>query len=179
MTPAAPCPCAPASPGRGNSAIFEHGREQSRNSCVHLEKAHKNVGAHVRHLFFHYLRELHEWRVFDTSLFGLCDCSLPEAFEEIRRSETIQRHWMLRTHGFGPVLQWAAASPNEDTLGSLVEIYAIENSLALGPIALRPSQVWVEVFRSGFTPRAAVKLGQPAGQSAVPGSTPLEMAAVR
>ncbi|ATG45650.1 hypothetical protein PhaeoP13_03768 (plasmid) [Phaeobacter piscinae] len=132
----------------------------------------------MRHLFFHYLRELHEWRVFDTSIFGLCDCSLPEALDEIRRSETIQRHWMLRTHEFGPVIPWAAASPNEDTLGSLVEIYAIEDSLALGPIGLRPSQVWVEVFRSGFTPGTAVKLEQPARQPTVPGSTPPEIAAV-
>lgn len=132
----------------------------------------------MRHLFFHYLRELHEWRVFDTSLFGLCGCSLPEALDQIRGSETIQRHWMLRTHGFGPVIQWDAASPTEDALGSLVEIYAIENSLALGPIGLRPSQVWVEVFRAGFAPAAAVKLKQPARQPAVASSTPAGMAAV-
>ncbi len=85
---------------------------------------------------------------------------------------------MLRTHSFGPVTPWDTADPDENGLGGLIEIYAIEASLALGPIGLRPSQVWVEVFRAGFTPVAAVKLEEPARQPAVPASNPAGMAAV-
>lgn len=116
----------------------------------------------MRHLFFHYLRELHEWRVFDTLTFGLCNLGLPEAFEKIRGSETLQRHWMLRIPQFGPVLEWNTVERDDADYGSWVEIYAVDDNLTLGPIGLRPSQVWVEVFRAGFTPEAAVKLDQPA-----------------
>lgn len=132
----------------------------------------------MRHLLFHYLRELYEWRVLDTSLFGFCGSSLPEAVDEIRGSEAIQRHWMLRTHGFGPVIPWDTANPDENGLGGLIEIYAIEDSLALGPIGLRPPQVWVEVFRAGFTPAAAVKLEKSVRHPAVPAINPAGMAAV-